>query len=72
MANNFMDKIKGMSREERAQFFMDNKSAILNPEALDEVNGGLASNGENTNSEVPYTGNWYSSFGFVCEGRRQC
>ncbi|MBP3896100.1 MAG: hypothetical protein J6D07_06505 [Mogibacterium sp.] len=72
MAKNFMDEIKGMSREERAQYFMDNKTAILSADALDSVNGGVASNGENTNSDCPYTGNWWSSLGFICGGARQC
>jgi len=73
MALNWKEDIKGMSREERKQYFLDNKNELLSASELDAVNGGVASNGENTNSDiVPYYGRWYSSYGFICHGQEWC
>ena len=79
MASNFHSEIKDMSREERAKFFQEHKSEILKLKELDSVNGGLAfgnaadRNVKNPGSaEVPFEGNWYSSFGFVCDGQVIC
>ena len=42
-------------------------------ESLSCVNGGAgASDNENPNSEVPYKGNYYTSWGFVCNGSHFC
>lgn len=74
MDKKFFDMISGMSKEERGAFFLENKTEILSSDALDDVNGGLAAqgNGQNTNSEVPYTLCWFSSRGFICQGRVVC
>lgn len=42
-------------------------------ESLSCVNSGAGeNNNENTNSEVPYKGNYYTSLGFVCSGSHFC
>ena len=42
-------------------------------ESLSCVNGGAgANNNENPNSEVPYIGNYYTSWGFVCNDSHFC
>ena len=69
MDQKLIESLKGKSREERAAFFKEHRMELLSPDDLKIVNGGT---GENPNSSVPYDGNWYTSFGFVCEGRRQC
>ena len=69
MDQQLIDSLKGKSREERAAFFKEHRNELLSPNDLKAVNGGA---GENPNSSVPYDGNWYSSFGFVCAGRQRC
>ncbi len=76
MDDRIRNELKDMSREERASYFEENKADILDGR-LESVNGGLAAvaaeQKENPNSsEVPYNGNWYSSFGFVCDGEVIC
>ncbi len=67
-----LDALKGKSREERAEYFKEHKSEIMD-ETLTSVNGGTAEPRENPNSEeVPYNGNWISSFGYVCDGEEIC
>lgn len=67
-----LNALKGMDREERAIYFKGHKSEIMD-EMLTSVNGGTAEPGENPNSEeVPYKGNWISSFGYVCDGEVMC
>lgn len=69
-----LDVLKGMSREARSEYFQKNKSDFLDS-LLDSVNGGATRAGgkENPNSEeVPYNGNWVSSFGYVCDGETIC
>lgn len=73
MDKGFIEELKGLSREERKQAFMEKKSELLDLEALSAVNGGAAAgSGENPDSDVPYTGNWISSWGFVCHGEVLC
>jgi ribosomal protein L29 len=75
MDEKIREQLKDMSREERASYFAENKTDILG-ERLETVNGGLAAAAEEkenpNSSEVPYKGNWYSSFGFVCDGEVIC
>lgn len=72
MNNKIVDELKGMSREERAEYFRQHKSELLDSD-LQNVSGGRnAEPGENMASEVPYDGNWYTSRGFICEGQVQC
>ena len=68
-----LDEIKTKSREERAEFFKEHKSELFD-EFLNRVNGGILAeaSGENPDSEVPYCGSWYSSYGYVCDGDRFC
>ena len=69
MNQEHFESLKGMSKEERAEYFRAHKSELLSADALKSVNGGATTN---PNSEVPFDGNWYSSFGFVCQGNRFC
>ena len=64
-----IEAMKGKSREERAEYFKAHKAELLSASDLKSVNGGATTN---PNSEVPYGGNWWSSFGYVCEGERFC
>lgn len=69
-----LDVLKGMTREARSEYFQKNKSDFLDG-LMDSVNGGATRAGgkENPNSEeVPYNGNWVSSFGYVCDGETIC
>lgn len=66
-----LESIKGLSREERKQYFESHKAELLD-DSLKAVNGGTNAEIENPTSEVPYGGNWFSSPGFVCEGEVQC
>ena len=82
MDKNELESIKGLSREERAEFFKKNKADILalSADDLSKVNGGAGAGcyrdpgaNENPNSEeIPYGGAWYTSFGFICNGERWC
>ncbi len=72
MDKEFLESLKGKTREERAEYFKEHKSAIMDGD-LETVSGGTASAAENPNSDVPdENGNWISSFGYVCRGRRMC
>ncbi|MBQ9159308.1 MAG: hypothetical protein IJ136_08285 [Erysipelotrichaceae bacterium] len=72
MDKSLLEQLKGMSREERTAYFNEHKSELME-ESLSCVNGGAgASNNENPNSEVPYKGNYYTSWGFVCNGSHFC
>lgn len=67
-----LDALKGMDREERAEYFKKHKSDMMD-DVLTTVNGGASEPVENPNSEeVPYKGNWISSFGYVCDGEEIC
>ena len=66
-----LESIKGLSREERKQYFESHKSELLD-DSLKAVNGGTGEDVENPTSEIPFGGNWFSSPGFVCEGKVQC
>ena len=82
MDKNELNRIKGLSREERAEYFRNNKEACLalSEDELDKVNGGAGAGAfrdpepnENPNSEeVPYEGAWWSSIGFICDGMVGC
>ena len=67
-----MEEIKEMSREERDAYFESRKEDIQEKN-LDDVNGNDAVEVENPDSkEIPYKGNWWSSFGYVCNGIQEC
>ena len=64
--------MKGKSREERTAYFNSHK-AELGLNQLSAVNGGAGSSLGNPGSSVPdRRGNYWTSMGFVCEGRQQC
>lgn len=65
-----MEELKTMSREERAAYFKTHKSELLD-ETLEAVSGGKKGK-ENPNSSCPYKGNWYTSYGWVCNGVQSC
>lgn len=69
MDKSLIEAMKGKSREERKDFFVSHKAELLSPADLKSVNGGATTN---PNSEVPFNGNWWSSWGFVCEGAHFC
>ena len=72
MDQNFLNSLKGKSREERLEYFNSHKSELMDSQ-LEAVNGGTSSHkGENPNSDVPYGGNWISSYGFICHGEVIC
>ena len=64
-----IESMKGKSREERAEFFKNHKVELLSAADLKSVNGGATTNPK---SEVPFGGNWWSSWGYVCNGDRFC
>ena len=73
MNKELLSEMKSLSREERVDFFKQNKSALLES-ALSAVNGGK-DDGErkNPNSDiVPFENNWMSSFGYICNGEEIC
>ena len=69
MDKSLIEAIKGKSREERAAFFQTHKAELLSETQLKSVNGGATTNPD---SEVPFNGDWYSSWGFVCDGDHFC
>lgn len=73
MDKTLLDEIKAKSREERAEFFKEHKSELFD-ELLNRINAGFETTGkgENPDSEVPYCGSWYSSYGYVCDGDHFC
>ena len=74
MDQNLLNSMKGMSREERLEYFKAHKTELMDSQ-LAAVNGGARASshkGENPNSDVPYNGNWISSYGFVCHGEVIC
>ena len=64
-----IEAMKGKSREEREEYFKAHKSELLSAADLKAVNGGGTTNPK---SEVPYDGNYWTSWGFVCRGDRFC
>lgn len=72
MEKELLEALKNKTREERTEYFDAHKDELLE-ESLTTVNGGTSEPGENPNSEeVPYKGNWISSFGYVCNGEEIC
>ena len=67
MDQKLLDSLKGMSREERAEYFAVNRTDLASS-GLDAANGG----GENPNSSCPYKNCWVTSFGYICKGVREC
>ena len=68
MANKTLEELRGLSREERMEYFKAHRRE-LKDEGLEAVNGGAASVmlGENPNSDCPYNGCYFTSFGWVCD-----
>ena len=64
-----IESMKGKSREERADYFKNHKSELLSVDDLKSVNGGGTTN---PRSEVPFDGNWWTSWGFACKGEHFC
>ena len=74
MNKELLASLEGKTKEEQAKIIRNYKSSLQSSD-LQAVNGGENTEDpkENPNSEeVPYKGNWYSSFGFVCDGERIC
>lgn len=69
MNKSLIEEMKGKSREERADYFMSHKEELLSSADLKSVNGGATTNPK---SEVPFDGNYWTSWGFVCKGDRFC
>ena len=68
MDQKLLDSLKGMSREERAEYFAENRTDLASS-GLDTANGG----GENPNSSCPDPkGNYVTSWGFICRGQTEC
>lgn len=76
MSKGVLEQLKALERGQRSEFFQQNKEEILALADLDAVNGGVLHDGgslENPGSmEVPFQGNWISSYGYVCDGREIC
>ena len=64
MDKSFFEKLKGKTREERAELLKNNKDVALCLDELSAVNGG--------NNERANLGNWVSSFGYICRGEVVC
>ena len=72
MDKELLEQLKALTRDERTTYFNEHKSELLE-DSLSRVNGGLAAGEvENPDSEVPWKGNYYTSWGFVCEGDNFC
>ncbi|MBR2762470.1 MAG: hypothetical protein IKE16_06760 [Solobacterium sp.] len=73
MEKKMLEELKGMSREERMDYFRAHKSELME-NALDTVNGGAAGRNsrENPNSSCPYKNCYYTSFGWICDGVQSC
>ena len=72
MEQKMLDELRNKSREERLEYFKANKSALMEA-ALESISGGAAAKGnENPHSSCPYKGNWYTSWGWVCNGVKSC
>lgn len=70
--NQELEELKNLTREERSEYFKSHKADLLAAD-LEKVNGGAGDgHGENPDSEVPYKGNYYTSWGFVCDGYSFC
>ena len=69
MDKSLIEAIRGKSREERTTFFLSHKANLLAESELKSVNGGATTNPQ---SSVPYKGNYYTSWGFVCDGNHFC
>ena len=73
MDKKLLESLKKMSREERTEYFSSHKTEILSESSLEAVNGGAGSSVKNPNTaEVPFEGNYYTSWGFTCNGIEQC
>ena len=74
MDKELLESLKGKSREERLTYFNEHKSELLD-EALKNVNGATIS-GRNPNTASDAAddgnGNYYSSFGWTCQGEVLC
>lgn len=72
-----LEQLKGLSREERKNYFMDHKSEVLSLSDLDQVNGGFIKcdgiRSLNPGSvEEDFQGKFFSSFGYICDGVEMC
>ncbi|SCW61643.1 hypothetical protein SAMN02910456_02194 [Ruminococcaceae bacterium YRB3002] len=74
MDKSIIESMKGKSREERMEFFEKNKAEILalSGEDLENVNGGAGADDGNPNSEGFWGGNYYTSWGYMCQGIVKC
>ena len=74
MEKEMLESLKSMSREERLEYFNDHKSEIID-ESLKEVSGGTIG-GRNPNTESrgdnDGNGNYYTSWGWTCQGEVRC
>ena len=71
LEDNSIQTLKALNKIDRARYLAEHKPE-LGFSDLDRVNGANGANQENPNSETPYKGNYYSSYGFICEGEVIC
>ena len=69
MDQSLIEAMKGKSKEERAEYFKSHKAELISASGLKSVNGGATTN---PNSEVPFDGNYWTSWGFACRGAHFC
>lgn len=72
MDKKILEELKSMTREERMIYFEKNVKGKLSVADLDNVNGGNGADNENPNSEGVWGGNYYTSWGYVCNGNHSC
>jgi len=69
MDQNTIESLKGKSREERLEYLKNikNETMHLSEHDLESINGG---EGINPNSSGFYNGNYFTSWGYICESER--
>ena len=72
MEKELLESLKGKSREERMAYFNEHKSELLD-DSLEFVSGGKDKN-PNTESrgDNDGNGNYYTSWGWTCQGVVRC
>jgi ribosomal protein L29 len=68
-----LDSLKAMSRDERVAYLKNHRSELLDMKQASAVNGGAGSNVKNPGTEEGvFENNYYTSFGFTCDGEVVC
>ena len=75
MEKQTLEFLKGLSREERLKYFEKHKSELVDA-SLEKVSGGSVIGGRNPNTESrgddDGNGNYYTSWGWTCQGVVHC